>query len=30
MLDAIKWDSNEQIKDMLEEYGDEGEMTWWQ
>jgi len=27
MLDAIKWDSNEQIKDMLEEYGDEGEMT---
>jgi len=28
MFVAIKWDSNEQIKDMLEEYGgDEGEMT---
>jgi len=31
MFDAIIWDSSEQIKNMLEEYGDvEGEMTWWQ
>jgi len=29
MFAAIKWDSIEQIKDMLEEYGDdvEGEVT---